>query len=316
MRAGGLRAARGCVRPGTVQPGKQTTFAYDGFSRRTAITSTPAGGGSAVTTSYLWCSSRLCQARNAANAPTRGYYAEGEFVPGTPPQSDYYGADQLGSVRRTFVSTTSAPPYSYDPYGNALQTTAPLTDFGYAGMFYNADSGLYLAQYRAYNPAIGRWLSRDPLGERSNQYANLYTYVGNDPVSNIDPSGEILLGSNIRMLGFALRVVATLFFPSNPDLPGGPPSTPTPTQSDVGQPKPPASAGPGPKPPSPEPEPPSPEPGDPCDSGKSPSATPPIPPAIPAPPPPTRTNMLPPTRTNMLPFLLLPALGAALMLAL
>jgi RHS repeat-associated protein len=70
-------------------------------------------------------------------------------------------------VRRVFASTSSAPAYSYDPYGNALQGTAPLTDFNYAGMFYNADSGLYLTQYRVYDPVSGRWLSRDPLGEVS-----------------------------------------------------------------------------------------------------------------------------------------------------
>jgi hypothetical protein len=36
-------------------------------------------------------------------------------------------------------------------------------------MFYNADSGLYLTQYRAYDPMSGRWLSRDPMGEISDQ---------------------------------------------------------------------------------------------------------------------------------------------------
>ena len=96
---------------------------------------------------------------------TREYFAEGEYVPGSPAQPYYYGPDQIGSVRRVFASTASAPAYSYDPYGNALQGTAPLTDFNYAGMFYNADSGLYLTQYRAYDPVAGRWLSRDPLGE-------------------------------------------------------------------------------------------------------------------------------------------------------
>ena len=65
------------------------------------------------------------------------------------------------------IEATSAPAYSYDPYGNALQSTAPLTDFGYAGMLYNTDSGLYLTQYRVYDPANGRWLSRDPIGEVS-----------------------------------------------------------------------------------------------------------------------------------------------------
>ena len=96
---------------------------------------------------------------------TREYFAEGEFVNGSPGQTYYYGPDQIGSVRRVFASTASAPAYSYDPYGNALQGTAPLTDFNYAGMFYNADSGLYLTQYRAYDPVSGRWLSRDPIGE-------------------------------------------------------------------------------------------------------------------------------------------------------
>jgi RHS repeat-associated protein len=70
-------------------------------------------------------------------------------------------------VRRVFASASSAPAYAYDPYGNALQGTAPLTDFNYAGMFYNADSGLYLTQYRAYDPVAARWLSRDPIGEVS-----------------------------------------------------------------------------------------------------------------------------------------------------
>jgi RHS repeat-associated protein len=173
------------------QPGKTTAFSYDGLSRRTAISSTPAGG-SPVTTSYIWCGARICQARNASNLPTRAYYAEGEFVSGSPAQPYYYGPDQVGSVRRAFASSSSAPVYSYDPYGNALQATAPLTDFGYAGMFYNADSGLYLTQFRAYDPASGRWLSRDPIGEantRVDAQPNLYVYVRGMPILLTDPLG-------------------------------------------------------------------------------------------------------------------------------
>jgi hypothetical protein len=58
-------------------------------------------------------------------------------------------------VRRVFASATTAPAYGYDPYGNALQGTTPLTDFGYAGMFYNADRELYLTRHPMTTPVCG-----------------------------------------------------------------------------------------------------------------------------------------------------------------
>jgi RHS repeat-associated protein len=177
------------------QPGKQTAFIYDGLGRRTAIASTPPGGGTTTTTTYVWCGQRLCQARNASNAPIRGYYAEGEFLPGSPAQSYFYGPDQIGSVRRVFASASSAPAYSYDPYGVPLQTTAALTDFGFAGLFANDDSGLYLTKYRIYDPIAGRWLTRDPVGESGDASANLYAYVGGNPVVGID-----LLGRDVTVV--------------------------------------------------------------------------------------------------------------------
>jgi RHS repeat-associated protein len=203
----------GIAYPG--QAGKATAFTYDGLGRRVTITSTPTGG-SATTTNYVWCSTRICQARNALNMPVRGYYAEGELVAGSPSQPYYYGPDQIGSVRRVFASATSAPAYSFDAYGNALQGTAPLTDFGYAGMFYNADSGLYLTRYRAYDPVAGRWLSRDPAREATDPEGNLYAYVGGNPISARDPSGLLFNESVARALGRAAGVVAAGGGPENP----------------------------------------------------------------------------------------------------
>ena len=172
------------------QPGKQTAFTYDGLGRRRTITSTPPGGGSSITTAYLWCDEDICQARDGGNTPVRSYYDEGEYVPGTPAQTLYYGIDQIGSVRRVFASTTSAPAYRYDPYGVPLQGTVPTTDFVYAGMFFNADSGLYLTKYRAFDPLAGRWLSRDPIGELINPYPNLYDYANGNPLSYVDLDGR------------------------------------------------------------------------------------------------------------------------------
>jgi RHS repeat-associated protein len=168
--------------------GKATTFAYDGLGRRIQTASTPMGGGNAVTINYLWCDQVLCQARNASNQVIKGYYAEGEYAPGGLGQSNYYAPDKIGSVRRVFTTFTS-PSYDFDAYGAALQTTAPVTDFGYAGMVTNTDSGLYLTTHRPYDPVTGRFLIRDPIGEAGDPLGNLYAYVGGDPVDGVDPGG-------------------------------------------------------------------------------------------------------------------------------
>jgi RHS repeat-associated protein len=81
----------------------------------------------------------------------------------------------------------SASPETQDKRQGAIQTT-----LGYAGMFYHARSGLYLTHYRAYDPRLGRWLSRDPIWESGG--INLYGYVGGDPVGWVDPSGLLLGG--------------------------------------------------------------------------------------------------------------------------
>jgi RHS repeat-associated protein len=158
------------------------------LGRRTAITT--AVSGSAATTFHLWCGARLCQASNANGAPARSYYDEGEvdYASGT---QLYYGPDRLGSVRAAANGQSSALQfYDYDPYGNPLQTPAggPLTDFRYAGMFYHADSGLYLTRYRAYDPAPRAGLSRDPVGFRGG--VNLYAYVRGNPLNLKDPLGR------------------------------------------------------------------------------------------------------------------------------
>lgn len=169
------------------QPGKTTSFRYDGMGRRLAIIE--SNGIATNETRYLWCGDSLCQARTSEDVVTRHYYPEGVAIPqgGT---LLYYGKDHLGSVRDVLVAQNGSKvaSYDYDPYGNHIASSGRISvDFRYAGMFYHQTSGLYLTNFRAYDPKTARWLSRDPIGEVGG--LNLYGYVDGNPVNEIDLYG-------------------------------------------------------------------------------------------------------------------------------
>ena len=69
--------------------------------------------------------------------------------------------------------------------------------FGFAGGLYDADTGLVRFGARDYDAYSGRWTSKDPILFDGGQ-ANLYLYVGGDPVNRVDWSG---LGYNSPLLG-------------------------------------------------------------------------------------------------------------------
>ncbi|MCS7090624.1 MAG: RHS repeat-associated core domain-containing protein, partial [Limisphaera sp.] len=60
---------------------------------------------------------------------------------------------------------------------------------------------LVLYEYRPYSPGLGRWPSRDPIGELGGK--NLYAYVANDAVNASDPVG-LCAGSCGTTLAVAL----------------------------------------------------------------------------------------------------------------
>ncbi|PZR79854.1 MAG: hypothetical protein DLM52_00460, partial [Chthoniobacterales bacterium] len=127
-----------------------------------------------------------CEERNANDGVTLRMYAQGQFASNT---AYFYTRDHLGSVREMFKSDgTLVARNDYDPWGRftaVLNTTKP--EFNYTGLYRHAKSGLLFATYRAYDPDLGRWLSRDPIGERGG--INLYGYVANNPANAIDPLG-------------------------------------------------------------------------------------------------------------------------------
>jgi RHS repeat-associated protein len=65
--------------------------------------------------------------------------------------------------------------------------------FHYSTKFTDPESGFNYYGYRFYDPANGRWLNRDPIGERGG--LNLYGMVGNSTIGNYDMLGRNWWGS-------------------------------------------------------------------------------------------------------------------------
>jgi RHS repeat-associated protein len=99
--------------------------------------------------------------------------------------------DHLGSVRLVVNASTGAIAQSleYDAFGRVLsETGSGFQPFGFAGGLYDADTKLVRFGARDYDPGMGRWTNKDPIGFAGGD-TNVYAYAGNDPVNTVDPNG-------------------------------------------------------------------------------------------------------------------------------
>ena len=163
----------------------RSEFTYDGFGRRVQLVE-KNNGTVTGTKRLVWAGMALAEERSSLNAVTKRFFGGGEQIAGV---NYYFARDHLGSVREmTDASGTVVARYDYDPYGRTTKLSGGLdADFGYTGHYVHAPSGLYLTLFRAYDADSGRWLNEDPIGEAGG--INLYGYVGNNPISYVDPYG-------------------------------------------------------------------------------------------------------------------------------
>ncbi|MBK8315696.1 MAG: RHS repeat-associated core domain-containing protein [Acidobacteria bacterium] len=87
----------------------------------------------------------------------------------------------------------------FDPYGNLVYEwgLAGLNTRKFTGYERDSNTGLDYANARMYGSGRGRFMQPDPAGlkgaNRNNPASlNRYSYVNNDPVNSIDPSGNFL----------------------------------------------------------------------------------------------------------------------------
>ncbi len=121
------------------------------------------------------------------------------------PQVSYLTADHLGSARvitnQNGAVTTRKDYMAFGDEASSAQRTTNLnydsseTRKGYTGYEKDSESGLEFAQARYYNSTHGRFTSVDPLTASASiknpQTFNRYSYVLNNPINLVDPSGLI-----------------------------------------------------------------------------------------------------------------------------
>jgi RHS repeat-associated protein len=118
--------------------------------------------------------------------------AEGEATRPLALQKDgtwyTYGLDITKNVWELFGSSGYIrTAYDYMPYGGVTEEGDVTQPVQWSSEMYDNELALVYYNYRYYNPADGRWINRDPIGEKGGR--NLYKFLFNNGIYSIDLQG-------------------------------------------------------------------------------------------------------------------------------
>jgi RHS repeat-associated protein len=163
-------------------------FEYDALSRQAVKAQT---GGSSTRFLYSGFRNIADYDKTSGNLLTRHIFGAALDEPvadvdGTSGNVTYLHQDRNHSVvARTDSSGNVLSKDNFSAFGESSSLTT--NRFGYTAQRFDSESGQYYYRARYYEPAIGRFIQPDPIGYSVG--LNLYGYVGNNPISFVDPLG-------------------------------------------------------------------------------------------------------------------------------
>jgi RHS repeat-associated protein len=168
----------------------QELYVYDASGERVLTRSTV---GSATTlTAYAYGLQEITYSGAGNQASQLDYYSiAGHLLGETNGTTTTYDlTDAQGTILLSLTGSAIQGEQAYGPYGNQRYSSGTIsTDKGYTGQFDDAVTGLDYYNARWYDPVSGQFLSPDSV-QGNAQGMDPYAYVGNDPETRVDPTGN------------------------------------------------------------------------------------------------------------------------------
>ncbi len=165
----------------------QTRFLYDGWNMIAELNGLTVNS---VVRTYVW---GLDVGGGLATAGgVGGLLWISELAGGTTHFATYDGNGNVVGLVQSGDGTWSGR-YDYTAFGETVRQEGAfgaVNPFRFSTKFTDTETGLLYFGFRYYNPATGRWLNRDPIGEEGG--VNVYGYVANAPTTTVDPFGLAL----------------------------------------------------------------------------------------------------------------------------
>jgi RHS repeat-associated protein len=175
-------------------------YTYDVYDRRIAksVDADGPGGNAAVVTRYTYDGASIVLTFDGDQAADLTHrYLHGPTIDQILADEDAGNdilwplTDNLGTVRDLVDDAGSVQNHiEYDSFGNVTAESNAAIDhlFAFTGRERDEETGLQYHRARYYDPAVGRWVSEDPIGFSGGD-ADLHRYVLNNPTNSIDLLG-------------------------------------------------------------------------------------------------------------------------------